>query len=92
MSIPFTRYHLPDGRHEPTSINMPADLENKAQKLIKSGCHFDIEILHTGIVSMTCEDAEDVVSIELSENGPPIISAVTRLVERAYSARIEATE
>jgi hypothetical protein len=85
MSIPFTQYILPNGRTEPVTIEMPAELERKARELITNGCHFDIEILHTGIVSMTCEKDDDMLSIELSENGPAIMDAVTRLVEGAYA-------
>lgn len=86
MSILFTQYLMPDGRTKKVSFQ-PDDpeIEVKALQLITEGLHFDIEMLSTGVISMTCEDKEnEVISIELSGNGPEIINAVTNLVNNAY--------
>ena len=85
MPIPFTQYLLPDGRTRSISIDMPADIEEKAFDLIYSGCHFDAEILTTGMVSLTCEDTEDLVAIKVCPNGPSVVTAVRELIESAYT-------
>jgi hypothetical protein len=53
--IPFTQYLRPYGAQRDVFIDMPPDVEAKAQALIAQGYRFDIEILTTGMVSMTCE-------------------------------------
>jgi len=62
---------------------MPEDVEKKARALIEVGCHFDIEVLTTGLVSMTCEDEDDVITIAICENGPPVVDSVRKIVEDA---------
>lgn len=88
MSIPFTQYLRPNGRTKEVMIDMPADIELKAGKLIESGCHFDIEVLSTGIISMTCEREDDVLAIRLSTNGPEVPIAVGKLIDDA-TAKLE---
>jgi hypothetical protein len=83
MSIPFTQYLLPNGRQRPMTIDMPEDVEKKAHALIERGCHFDIEILRTEEVSMTCECGDEMLACEICENGPQIKEAVRDLVEDA---------
>jgi len=89
MSIPFTQYVLPNGRKEPTSIETSKEVDKIAHDLIDAGCRFDIEILRTGQVSMTCErepeneEDDGILSMEICENGPKIINAVTKLVNNA---------
>ncbi len=87
MSIPFTQYLMPDGEIRPVEIEMDNDIEEKAQALIKLGCHFNIEMLSTGLVSMTCEkdDEEDeLIAIEICNNNPDVIKAVYKLVSDSY--------
>jgi len=62
---------------------MPEDVEKKAHALIEAGCHFDIEVLTTGLVSMTCERDDDMLSIEVCEGGPPVVAGVRKIVESA---------
>jgi hypothetical protein len=83
MSIPFTQYLRPDGRKAFVTIDMPAEVEAVANELIKNGYHFDVEELQTGVVSMTCEKSDDVISIQLCSNGPEVVEAVTKLVRTA---------
>jgi hypothetical protein len=89
MSIPFTQYLLPNGRPVSNSIDMPEDVEKKAAALIQAGYHFDIEVLTTGLVSMTCEDEEDVISIAICENGPPVVDSVRKIVEDAAHKKLK---
>lgn len=88
MSIPFTQYLLPDGGIRHITIDMPPEIEEKAFDLMQQGCYFEAETLGTGMVSLTCETADDLVAIELCDNGSPVIDAVQRLIETAYRKEI----
>lgn len=85
MPVPFTQYLLPDGRKRSTSIEMPPEIEALAKEIIGAGAHFDIEVLQTGVVSMTCEKGDKVLSIELSVNGLEIVEHTTLLVQKAHA-------
>lgn len=80
-AIPFTQFLRPDGRQREVSIQRPADVADKAYKLISAGCRFEIEELTTGQVSMTVErddpDGEaEVLAMEIVPNGPRVPGAV----------------
>ena len=96
MSILFTQYLMPDGRIRPVEIEMDDATEEKAQALRKLGCHFDIEVLSTGLISMTCEkddeEGEETIAIELCENNPDVIKAVHKLVSDSYNQLITSRE
>jgi hypothetical protein len=83
MSIPFTQYLMPDGRTTEVTIDMPANIEKVAHALIEKGCHFDIEMLSTGLISMTCEKEDDCLSIEVCPNDERVIAGVEKIVEAA---------
>lgn len=88
--IPFTQFLMPNGRREPVEIDRPAEVAAKARRLISLGCHFDIEMLSTGQISMTCEDDrwedDPVLAHEICPNGPEVPIAVDRLVATAAEA------
>ncbi len=90
MSIPFTQYLLPNGETRYTSVDMPKEVEDKAFQIISKGGHFSVEILMTGMISITCEkwsnieQEEETLSIEICENGPGIDRAVENVINRAY--------
>jgi hypothetical protein len=84
MPIPFTQYHLPDGRRTEETISASPDIEMRAFAFIAKGGWFECEILSTGQVSFTaCKrvkgESRD-VAIEICDNGPAVIEAVNRLV------------
>lgn len=85
--VPFTQYHLPDGRKSDTGIDRPADIEALAQSFIDRGGWFEAEVLTTGHVSLTAcfdmPDGDNDIEIELVPNGPGVPEAVDRLVRRA---------
>jgi hypothetical protein len=62
---------------------MPEDVEAKARVLLEKGCHFDVEILTTGMISLTCEKDDDLISIAVCENGPAVIDSVRAIIESA---------
>lgn len=80
--IPFTQYVLPDGRRRQTSIEVAADVAEKAGSIISRGLRFECEVLSTGHVSLTIFDPEeeDDVAIEVLPNGPGIREAVEAMV------------
>lgn len=83
MSILFTQYLLPDGKKVPIYIDMDIETEIKATILLENGFHFDAEVLSTGLVSFTCEDDEEPISIEICENGPMVENAIRNLIDNA---------
>jgi hypothetical protein len=84
MPIPFTQFMRPSGRPVQTHIEMPKDIEEKADKLIDLGFIFESEVLQTGEISVTCTNEDGVGSHELCKNGPDVIEAVKKLVETVY--------
>jgi hypothetical protein len=74
---------LPNGRQKQITIDMPEPVEEAAKNLIEKGCHFDIEILTTGAVSMTCEKDEECIAIEICTNGEQVPIHVKKLVQTA---------
>jgi len=94
--IPFTQFLMPDGRRTPIEIDRSTSVEESAHRLISLGCHFDIEMLSTGEISMTCEDDrwedEPVLAHEICPNGPEVPIAVDRLVATAaktFTSRLQ---
>ena len=86
MLIPFTQYHLPDGRPDRVEFECDdVDVYNRAKKLLASGYTFDAEVLSTGLVSFTCEKEDDLAAIELSKNGPEVVEKVAALINIAYA-------
>ena len=83
MSIPFTQYLMPDGRQKEVTIDMPANVEQAARALIEKGCHFDIEMLSTGLISMTCEKGDDLISMEVCPNDERVVAGVEKIVKVA---------
>jgi hypothetical protein len=91
ITVPFTQYHLPNGRatseffdFKDGEIEDEDKFEEKLQRLLDDEVHFDAEILTTGLVSFTAELGEDLLSIQLSENGPSVVKAVESLILEAY--------
>lgn len=86
MTIPFTQYLRPDGRTKKGGFDRPDKVEQLATAILEHGGAFEIEVLLTGDVHMTCAySGEDVVG-ELCENGPELPKTVDRLVKRAAKA------
>jgi hypothetical protein len=85
MSIKFTQYLRPNGEQRPVEIDMPKEVEEKADTLVADGYHFDIEKLSTGMISMTCEKDNEIVSMEVCPNGPEVVDCVQKIVERAHA-------
>ena len=84
--IEFTQYMLPDGRRKQITMDVPDEIQTKYDDLRENGYHFDAEILTTGIVSFTCERGDELLGIELSENGPNVVMAVRDLIIKSHAS------
>jgi hypothetical protein len=86
MRIPFTQFLRPNGEKRSVSIERPADIAEKAFKLIDAGYTFEIEELRTGDISMEVwgwEDAES-LAMKICENGPMVVQCVDKMINEAF--------
>ena len=86
MDIEFTQYMLPNGRTKLITIDIDEETGKIARVLQENGVRFEIEILTTGVISMTAEmndNDENLLAIELCPNGPGIEDVVTKLITTA---------
>ena len=88
MSILFTQHMMPDGHKKSVEIDRPTEIEAVARTLITDGCSFEIEMLSTGWISMTCECGDEVLSHFICPNGPDVPLTVDRLVKAARSTKV----
>lgn len=86
MAIQFTQYMLPNGRKSQVTIERSAEIEAKAQKIIEAGYDFECEMLRTGEIHLDCCNTERQIAVEVVPNGPEVVAAVDRIVERAFQS------
>lgn len=79
--IPFTQY---PGWHAVFFECKNKDTYARAVEIIKQGAHFEVEVLSTGMIYLTCELGNGFVTNKLSKNGPEIYPAIDELMETAY--------
>ena len=84
MAIEFTQYLMPYGRKKQISFELDKETEKNAPELIDCGFRFDVEVLSTGEVSVTCEGEEEGLAAEICKNDPAINDSVKKLVNDAY--------
>lgn len=82
--ITFTEYVLPRGARKKVSFLRPPQIEAMAAQLVSAGHHFDMEKLRTGVVSITCENNEDMSSIQLVPDDTELPGLIDKLVKTAY--------
>lgn len=88
-TIEFTQYMRPDGRAVPAMIDRPSEIAEAAQRLKSAGYRLETEVLITGEVSMTVEDADEdkpPIAIEVCPNGPEVLGMVDKLILGAAAA------
>lgn len=88
-SLLFTQYVRPDGHRKTISIPCEQVLLDKAQTLIDANYVFEIEVLRSGLVSMTVEkdEGDDVVcaSHYICSNEPDSVRLnVEQLITEAF--------
>jgi len=87
MDIEFTQYLRPDGRTKVVQMDRPEDIVLMAEKILESGKYrFEVEVLMTDQVSVTCFDTEEEedIAIEISANGPPLPAAIDKMIGDAF--------
>jgi hypothetical protein len=83
--VHFTQFLFPNGRRAPVEIDMPPEVEAKAEELRKAGWSFETECFpDTQIVHADCCDDDDVLADEVCSNGPDVLVMVERLVRKAH--------
>lgn len=79
-NVPFIQYMLPDGRKKPVMIDRPDNIAAVADNIRSHGFRFEIEVLRTGLVSMTVSDDDGDYHQKICRNGPAIPDAVDTLI------------
>lgn len=83
----FVQYLFPDGRKREEVIEMPPEIERKAQALEAAGWQFEIECFpDTQMVHMDCSNEERVLANRVVRNGPQVPIKVEELVNEAAAA------
>lgn len=82
-SIPFTRFHLPDGRRSETEIEVTDAEFVQFEKVRAAGFRMTVELLQNGMVSQCVEDPElgdfDCV---VTANGPQVTVELSKMLLR----------
>ena len=92
VRIDFTQYLYPHGRQKQVYVVLPDEdgaLAEAVAWIQSVGRRFEAEVLeNTQEVSFTVHNPQEEVDefCEISENGPPVLDAVRRLVLRAAEA------
>lgn len=90
--IPFTQYLRPDGRTRQITIDVNDVVGRMAEGLMRRGLCFEAEILTTGEVSLTISDSEQDLAIEVVPNGPEVLRAVDRLIQKVTESEFKGPE
>ena len=84
ISIPFTQYHLPNGRTTQEYFDgAPIKLKPKVDEILRHGLEFTAEILSNGLCSFCISDnnfGQDYVNL-VCMNGPEVVETITKLIE-----------
>ena len=81
----FTQFLFPNGRRKPAIIDMPPEIESKADELQRAGWNFEIECFpDTQMVHMDCCDIEEPLANRICRNGPDVPVKVAELVNEAH--------
>ena len=79
--IPFTRYHLPNGRKTQESFPCPEGFEEYVNRFLGQGGYFEVEILSTGVVSLTAGFPDDGdIAIRICKNKEGEVSNAVRML------------
>lgn len=88
VAVPFKQFMRPNGTKASVVINRTPRIAALARELSEAGYLFETELLNTGEASFEClklsGDESDVLASEICANGPDVLEAVDRLVERAH--------
>ena len=79
-SIPFTEYVPPNGETRPKFVTVSGQDAERAKFIVDFGWKFEVELLSTGLVSMTVSDGHRDVAIALAKNDNKIYEALSNLI------------
>ena len=85
ISIPFTQYHLPNGRRTQESFTgAPASLKPKVDEILAQGLNFTAEILRNGYISLCiANDAKgEDYDCRVVPNGLEVPKAIESMIEK----------
>lgn len=82
MEIEVIQYLLPDGRKNKSTTNISDEYKEQYDDMMLHGYNLAAEILRTGEVSITIENNEDDVDIEIVRNGPEIQYIIEKMLYR----------
>lgn len=93
MDISFTQFLRPHGKKKEVSFFIDPAYDERVKELLAAGFVFEVEQLTTGEVSLevcmrcdrTADGEHDTLSMEICDNGPPVLVAVAKLVADAYT-------
>lgn len=84
QAIPFTQFLMPDGRQERVFIDRPDDIAANATIIFAAGYRLECEMLSDyRTCSFTVTNDDEDFDIEQAPNGPGVVDAVDRLINRA---------
>ncbi len=93
MTIRFTQFLRPNGQQVAVGVDRADGIEQRAERLQRNGCRFEVEVLTTGDVSFEVlapwkdEEGDPVtLAMLIVENGPGVMQAVDTLVVEATLA------
>lgn len=85
--ISFTQYLMPHGTKNTVRIDRPEDIAVMAQAIAAAGYSLACEMLSDyRTISLTVENDDGDLDIEICANGPEVPAAVDRLISRAASS------
>ncbi|KKM98521.1 hypothetical protein LCGC14_1157110 [marine sediment metagenome] len=81
-TVKVTQYLLPDGRQKQITTELLKISEKDYLDMLKAGCYFEIEMLRTGLISITITKDEVDIDIEVIPNGSEVQEAMVKMLAR----------
>ena len=78
------QYMMPDGRRVEQSTELPASCNADYYRMCYAGYNLAAEMLSTGQVSLTIENSEKDLDIEIVANGPGVQEAYVKMLARNF--------
>jgi len=84
MKVEFTQYLRPDGRKQTITMDVPDDLKEKIDFIIKNNHEFTCEVLTTGEVALYVSNNEEDIECLIVNNGPGMKEKVIELINNGF--------
>jgi hypothetical protein len=79
-----TQFLQPNGLQIMATVDLPMSVKANYLDMLQCKCRLEAEIISTDEVSLTVTSEEYDVDIEVVGNGPVVIEALTRMLQRAH--------